>query len=217
MTLVTNQGGLAAGISTATITIDSVPKISISCPPLGPGATYSNTDGPYTMSGDSDTIMVCADSYFEVDESNNDNNCLENEWGTLITGVTNEVNCNALPGVSLQLFDAAGVTPIGSPVSSDGSGDYTLAASVSTTGNYKVVASKAGYQDESQVVNISALGQEYEVNFRGDHGLIADTTPGIGGLDYFLLCMNLYLEDWGDCNIGMDTFLAVMNAYLELW
>ena len=134
-----------------------------------------------------------------------------------VNGVTTQVNCDILPGVNLQLFDAGGVTPIGSPATSDGSGDYTLAASVSTTGTYLVVASKAGYQDKSQAVTISALGEEYEVDFSGNYGLIPDTAPGIGGLDYFLLCMNLYLEDWGDCNIGMDTFLAVMNAYLELW
>jgi len=213
---VTNEGDLAAGASTTQIDIDAS-HIYHACPALNPGASDSVTIGPYVMFGDSDAISVCADTYDVVDESNEGNNCLENEWGTIITGVTAEVNCDALPGVSLQLFDSGGVTPIGSPATSDGSGDYSLAASVSTTGNYLVVASKAGYQDKSQAVTISALGQEYEVDFNGNYGLIPDTAPGIGGLDYFLLCMNLYLEDWGDCNIGMDTFLAVMNAYLELW
>ena len=213
-----NQGNAASGASQTRIYIDAgLYDEQYVCPALAAGATDSRTVGPYTMSGDSDTILVYVDPAHSLDERDEDNNFLVNEWGTLITGVTNEVNCDTLPGVSLQLFDAGGVTPIGSPATSDGSGDYSLAASVSSTGTYLVVASKAGYQDESQVVNISALGQEYEVNFRADYGLIPDTTPGIGGLDYFLLCMNLYLEDWGDCNIGMDTFLAVMNAYLELW
>jgi C1A family cysteine protease len=208
---ITNQGTATAGASTTRIYIDSAPETNISCPSLGPGATHSNTVGPYTMSGDSDNIRVCADSYAEVDESNEDNNCLENEWGTLITGVTTDVNCNILPGVSLQLFDAGGVTPIGSSDTSDESGDYTLAASVSTTGNYTVVASKGGYRDEDQAVNIAALGQEYEVDFRGETGLV----PNAPDVFYVLECVNHWLYPPSvECGLTVFKVLAAVNAWL---
>ena len=37
------------------------------------------------MSGDSDTIKLCADNDSEVDESSEGNNCLENTWSVPIS------------------------------------------------------------------------------------------------------------------------------------
>jgi len=46
---------------------------------LDPGETWeSSFTTPITISGDSDAVQVCADHYDEVDESNEDNNCLQN-------------------------------------------------------------------------------------------------------------------------------------------
>jgi len=214
---VKNQGGLAADASNTTITIDGVDVLEDPVPALGAGANYTNTVGPFTMSGNSDNITVCADNDDVVSEGDDANNCLENTWGTLISGVTTEVNCQPLDAVTIQLFDSEGVTPIGDPAISDGSGNYALAAPISETGSYKVVASKTGFKDETQSISITELGQEYTLDFCGNHGLIPETTPDKGAMDYFLHCMNLYLEDWGECSISMDRFLATMNAYLELW
>jgi hypothetical protein len=48
---------------------------------LAPGETYRDTfDTVISCTGGSDTIMVCADNFSVVDELNEDNNCLENEW-----------------------------------------------------------------------------------------------------------------------------------------
>jgi hypothetical protein len=48
---------------------------------LAPGETYSDTfDAVISCTAGSDTIMVCADNFSVVDELNEDNNCLENEW-----------------------------------------------------------------------------------------------------------------------------------------
>jgi len=207
---VANQG-CAAGASNTTITIDGIDVLEDPAPTLAAGANYTNTVGPFTMSGDFDIIKVCADNDDVVAESNEANNCLENTWGTLISGVTTEVNCQPLDAVTIQLFDSEGVTPIGDPATSDGSGNYTLAASVSETGNYEVVASKTGFKDETQSISITELGQEYTLDFRGDHGLIPDAPD----MSYVLACVNRWLYPPSvECALTMSKVLAVVNAWL---
>ncbi|MGB7001955.1 MAG: CFI-box-CTERM domain-containing protein [Halobacteriota archaeon] len=50
-------------------------------PALAPGETYSDTfDTVISCTAGSDIIKVCADNFSVVDELNEDNNCLENEW-----------------------------------------------------------------------------------------------------------------------------------------
>jgi C1A family cysteine protease/archaellum component FlaF (FlaF/FlaG flagellin family) len=71
---VTNQG-CAAGASNAVITIDGVDVLEDPVPTLAAGSSYNNTVGPFTMSGDSDNVTVCADSGDVVAESNETNNC----------------------------------------------------------------------------------------------------------------------------------------------
>jgi hypothetical protein len=48
---------------------------------LAPGETYRDTfDTVISCTGGSDTIKVCTDNFSVVDELDEDNNCLENEW-----------------------------------------------------------------------------------------------------------------------------------------
>ena len=48
---------------------------------LAPCETYTDTfDTTIECTGDSDTIRVCADNYEVIDELDETNNCLENEW-----------------------------------------------------------------------------------------------------------------------------------------
>ena len=131
---------------------------------------------------------------------------------TLLTvaGVAGEVNCELLSEVSVQLFDAEGVTPIGSPAMSNGSGNYTLAASISETGEYEVVASKTGFKDETQSINITELGPEYELNFRAETGLI----PNAPDVFYVLECVNHWLFPEPPCELTVFKVLEVVNAWL---
>lgn len=80
---VKNQGGLAAGASTTGVYIDSGPWVYYSCPALDPSASDTKTVGPYTMSGDSDTIEVCADNEDVVSECDETNNCETNIIGLM--------------------------------------------------------------------------------------------------------------------------------------
>ena len=75
---VKNNGTAGAGASTTSIKIDGAEQATDSVPGLAAGASYTSTVGPFTMSGESDTINVCADRDNTVAESNETNNCLEN-------------------------------------------------------------------------------------------------------------------------------------------
>jgi parallel beta-helix repeat protein len=77
---VKNIGNKEAGASTTSIRIDGAEEATDSVPELVAGASYTNTLGPFTMSGTSDTIEVCADCENNVTECNETNNCLENEF-----------------------------------------------------------------------------------------------------------------------------------------
>lgn len=75
---VKNAGDAEAGASNTTITIDDVDVPEDPVPGLAAGTSYTNTVGPFTMSGASDTIKVCADNGEVVAESDETNNCMEN-------------------------------------------------------------------------------------------------------------------------------------------
>jgi parallel beta-helix repeat protein len=71
--------GIEANESNATITIDGNLTQSDLVPALAPGKRHTSTAGPFNLSGASDTITVCSDTDDDVNESNEDNNCIENE------------------------------------------------------------------------------------------------------------------------------------------
>jgi len=75
---VSNTGSGDAGASTTSITIDGVNAATDAVPALSSGERHTATLGPFTMTGDSDTIEVCADMYDIVSESDEENNCKEN-------------------------------------------------------------------------------------------------------------------------------------------
>ena len=77
---VNNIGEGPAGASTTSIKIDGTEEATDSVPVLAAGASHTAELGPFTMSGNKDIISVCADKHNVVDESDEDNNCLENEW-----------------------------------------------------------------------------------------------------------------------------------------
>ena len=132
--------------------------------------------------------------------------------GALILGQTREVNCATLSGVTVTAY--LNDEPVNSTIS-DIAGNYEL--TVPEVGEYEVVATKDGFRPQAREITIEDLEEEYDLNFVGNHGLIPNGSLGAGAMDYFLHCMNLYLEDWGECSLAMDRFLAVMNAYLEVW
>jgi hypothetical protein len=81
---VCNDGDADAGVSNTTITIDGVDVLEDPVPALAVGECYNSTVGPFTMSDTNDTIEVCADNQEEVDESDEENNCLANVFESII-------------------------------------------------------------------------------------------------------------------------------------
>jgi len=63
---------------------------------IGPNESYIRTVGPFTMTGENDTIKVCADYEDAISETNEDNNCLENVFESCI-----EYNIPLLEGWNL--------------------------------------------------------------------------------------------------------------------
>ncbi|VUT27733.1 MAG: hypothetical protein SYNGOMJ08_00283 [Candidatus Syntrophoarchaeum sp. GoM_oil] len=98
---VKNIGDGDASESNTTITIDGVDVIEDPVPALAAGTSHTATLGPFTMSGDGDTVLACADNDNEIDESNEMNNCLENTFtfegkpDFTVTGITTPTNIRA--------------------------------------------------------------------------------------------------------------------------
>lgn len=127
--------------------------------------------------------------------------------GTPVVGVTREVNCALLPGVTVTLFQ--GDVEVGSAVS-DGNGDYRLIAPA--IGEYTLVASKAEFRDETQTIEVLGPGPEFTVvcDFAREYGLI----PNAPDMWYALDCQNLWQYPPNEeCALDMWTALDVMNAW----
>ncbi len=75
---VQNLGPGSAGASDTGIYIDGSWVMDNTCPTFAPSESYTNTVGPFTMTGANDTIRVCADDNMQVVELDETNNCLQN-------------------------------------------------------------------------------------------------------------------------------------------
>ncbi len=130
------------------------------------------------------------------------------EQGTPVVGVTREVNCAILPGVSVKLYQ--GDVEVGSTVSG-GNGSYQLIAPA--IGEYTVVASKAGeYRDETRTIQVTGLGPAYTVvcDFARQYGLI----PNAPDMWYALDCVDLWqYPPSAECELDMWTALDVVDAW----
>jgi hypothetical protein len=129
------------------------------------------------------------------------------EIPTQLAGVTCEVNCEILPGVSVQLYEAGGA-PIGDPVTSDAvDGSYVLP--VPAEGSYDVMASKIGFRDETQEA-VDIVAGVNNLDFRGDTGII----PNAPEVFYVLECVNHWLYPEVPCGLSVFKVLEVVNAWL---
>jgi hypothetical protein len=73
-----NIGDASAPETTISIIIDETEVATDSVPELAEGENYTKTLGPFSMSEDEDTIKVCADREYDVEERDETNNCREN-------------------------------------------------------------------------------------------------------------------------------------------
>ncbi len=135
---------------------------------------------------------------------------IEVRKGTPIVGLTREANTSILGGVTITLYKDDAVKAV---VISDAKGSYEIIAT--DPGVYKVVASKAGFKDETTTVSISEkdFGTEITLNFEGKLGLV----PKAVELSYLLKCSSLYLfppvkqPEWG---LALSDLLSVSSSYL---
>lgn len=120
-----------------------------------------------------------------------------------IVGQIRAVNCNMLSGATVKAY--LGAVEKASTVS-DGSGNYTLA--LPALGNYTVVASQAGFRNETQAISVTDA-TTYTLDFVADHGLI----PNAPNLSYVLACIHLWKFGAPPCQLGMLKVLAVINDW----
>ncbi|MGB7533305.1 MAG: CARDB domain-containing protein [Halobacteriota archaeon] len=73
-----NSGVDTANVSVTCIYVDNILVVTDTVEALAPGENYISMFGPFAISGDYDTITICADVNNTVEESNEENNCVEN-------------------------------------------------------------------------------------------------------------------------------------------
>ncbi len=120
-----------------------------------------------------------------------------------IVGETREVDCAILAGANITVYQ--GDEPIASTVS-DGSGNYTLA--VPDYGTYNVVASKAGFRQETQAITVDE-STTYTLDFIAQDGLI----PNDPDVFYVLDCIYLWKHGEPPCDIDVFRVLDVIYAW----
>jgi len=98
---VCNDGDAGASASVAGVYIDGSLEDEVNIEALPDNCTGIRTSGPYTVSGESDTVMVCADIYDTVGESYEDNNCrtaraclndVASGWATVVPAIDGVFN-----------------------------------------------------------------------------------------------------------------------------
>jgi PGF-pre-PGF domain-containing protein len=91
-----NIADATAGASTSTtsIKIDGTEVATDSVKTLNASENYTSTLGPFTMSGNSDTILICADCGNSVTENNEENNCKENIFEYSSNGGGGDSTCS---------------------------------------------------------------------------------------------------------------------------
>ena len=158
----------------------------------------STSPGIYSFSGnieyyidDSDAFTVPLSGNFQV-------MVIE---GAEISGTTYEAKGIILDGVTVTIDDGASVV-------SAGDGIYQIIAAA--TGNHTATASKAGFRDQAQVIEITDICVPYTLDFKGNEGLVPDAPD----ISYVLACINKWIAPPGDgTGLNISKVLAVINAW----
>jgi hypothetical protein len=112
-----NGTAIAPASHHTTLYVDGVPIEHKHVPvDLEPCETYTDTfDTTIECTGDSDTIRVCADNYEVIDELDEMNNCLVNEWickekpDLNVTEITVNYDASSLGGIAIGPVPGLGV------------------------------------------------------------------------------------------------------------
>ena len=142
---------------------------------------YLEAEGPFfaTVSGDDSVEIVT---------------------GALIEGVTGQINCEILEGVSVSVQNGASAL-------SDADGNYEILAT--GLGDQILTASKSGFRNVSLSIDIDDLKQSYILDFIAPTGLI----PNAPDISYVLSCINKWKYGEGRCALSISDILAVINAW----
>jgi hypothetical protein len=142
---------------------------------------HIGADGPYNVS-------VTGNTQVEVVE------------GARIQGETWEAKGVILPGVTLTLDGGVSVV-------SSGEGVFELTAA--TTGTHTIVASKAGFRNQTLTIDVTDLAVTYTLNFKANSGLM----PNAPDLSYVLACINKWKYPPEGLGLNLSKVLSVIHAW----
>lgn len=97
--------------------------------------------------------------------------------GAQISGTTYEADGSIPGGVTITIDGGASIV-------SAGNGTYQIIAT--TTGIHTITASKDGFRDQVQAIDISDIYIPYILDFKGNNGLV----PNAPDLSYVLACIH---------------------------
>jgi len=163
----------------------------VTVPPGTSPGSYSFTGNiEYYIGGDGPTtVPLSGDLQVEVIE------------GAQISGTTYDATGTILDGVTINIDGGASVI-------STTNGTYQIIAA--TTGNHTVTASKAGFRNQVQVIEITDFDLPYTLDFKGNYGLVPDAPD----ISYVLACINKWIAPPGDgTELNISKVLAVINAW----
>ena len=124
-----------------------------------------------------------------------------------VKGKTGEVRCDTLSGVTMWLWHQGWPDWV-EVATSNGDGYYGFC--VDGTGDYWVAATKSGFRDETQEIDITDLQEVYTLDFLAETGLVPNAT----NVFYVLECVNHWLFPEPPCGLTVFKVLEVVNAWL---
>jgi len=167
----------------------------------GGSSTDESPAHAYAASGTYTVTVTVTDSLGNTDDCSFDLDV--DESAAVIEGHVRAVNCDELSGVTVSLY--SNDTLVATAVSA-GDGSYMIA--VPALGDYRVVASLAGFRNHEKNAAVTDSAT-YTIDFVADHGLI----PNAPDTSYVLKCINLWQYGAPPCELTMTRVLAVINAW----
>jgi hypothetical protein len=152
------------------------------------------TEGGLVTAVSPGTTVISATS-----DNINKNTILEVVEGACIQGETREANGETLTDVTLTLNGEISVV-------SSLEGTYEIIEEI--IGTHTVVASKAGFRNQTLTINVTDLAT-YTLNFKANSGLVPDAPD----LSYVLACIHKWKYPPEGLGLNLSKVLSVINAW----
>lgn len=171
--VIENKGGKSAADTITSISINGDTQFE-ACPEIASGSDYEGTFGPVTVSDSGlDTVKVCADAEEQIEESSEDNNCLQKKFPAV------EEEDGEPSGEIGEKADLT-ISEYGRKWKKEGE-TYTVSYTIENTGDgdagaFDVHLYLDGSEEPAATESVKGLkaGQTYEGNFGKEEMTVSD-------------------------------------------